>query len=180
MLLRRMKMLKEMANTDLFAIAEEALKSSKISDRIYMLHCISSDLGMGAGIAKPINLRYNCRTKIDEGKYAAFGGEPRKWDNKGYCIVNAYDNESIEESRMLIVNLVTKKNYWDKPTYTTLSQSLLQAREFLLGQKEGVHNQLILMPRIGCGLDKLRWNHVREIIATEFDQNTFKIVECYL
>lgn len=179
MLLRRTKMLKEMANTDLFKVAEEALKSSKSSDRIYMLHCISSDLKMGAGIAKPINLQYNCRTKIDEGKYAAFGGEPRKWSNKGYCIVNAHDNDSIDDSQMLIVNLVTKKNYWDKPTYTTLSQSLMQARDFLLRQKDG-HDQLVLMPRIGCGLDGLRWNHVREIVATEFDQNSFKIVECYI
>jgi len=38
----------------------------------------------------------------------------------------------------------------------------------------------LAMPRIGCGLDKLQWSMVREIIIDIFKDTDCKIVVCKL
>ncbi len=38
----------------------------------------------------------------------------------------------------------------------------------------------IVMPRIGCGLDKLKWSNVRYIIIEMFAETNMEIMVCYL
>ena len=70
--------------------------------------------------------------------------------------------------------LVTKKRYYEKPTYESLEESLLKARNHCL-----VNNiSRISMPLIGCGLDGLQWNRVKRIIdyvfgVTEIEINVY-------
>lgn len=63
---------------------------------------------------------------------------------------------------------VTKTRYFHKPTYDTLRSSLIAMKQHC------VENNVtkLAMPRIGCGLDKLEWDEVKEII-----KETFKDVE---
>ncbi len=125
---------------DLFEISNEKEHNG------YMLaHCIAADFGLGAGIAVEFNKRYKLRGKL-RNNYTVDGKVPQ-------CI--KIDN---------VYNLVTKKKSWGKPTYDTLRGSLELMKEDI------IENNVIklAMPLIGCGLDRLNWNKVREIIEEVF------------
>lgn len=59
---------------------------------------------------------------------------------------------------------VTKPRYFHKPTYDTLHSSLVALRERCASN--GITE--LCMPRIGCGLDKLEWDKVKEMIQEIF------------
>ena len=71
----------------------------------------------------------------------------------------------------IILNLVTKKRYFDKPTYYSLEQSLVsmkvQCADFGITK--------IAMPTIGCGLDGLNWNKVKQLIQNVFQDTNIEI-----
>lgn len=137
---------------------EEKRDLFSVEDDYYFAHCISSDLGMGKGIVVEFNKRFDMKNKLlKRGKF--------NWCGTGYC---------IREGRVL--NLITKEKYWNKPTYETLTYSLL-----------GMKNEIMIssitkvaMPKIGCGLDKLEWNKVRDIIQDLFKDVNVEILVCYL
>lgn len=131
-------------------------------------HCISADFALGAGIAKEFDRRYDCR------KYL-FGIFEKSWvprwvKYRGGCIPVFADNDVV------IFNLVTKRNYWNKPTLTTLGEALCWMKE----QCEVYHINKVAMPRIGCGLDKLNWVDVRPLIENVFADTDIEIVVCSL
>lgn len=85
----------------------------------YMLvHCISADFAMGAGIARRFTLLgvrdalYKCQ---------AYGSLHTRgyFDGKGYCIITGEDICGWK-----VANLITKNKYYDKPTYDTLRDAL--------------------------------------------------------
>ena len=115
------------------------------------VHCISQDCQMGAGIAVPMKKEYHLASL--------------KADKFPDCIY--YHG---------VLNLITKKNYWGKPTYQTLEQSLIKMKEIC--QKENITK--VVMPKIGCGLDRLQWPKVREIIQNIFKDTDLDILVCYL
>ena len=136
-------------NGDLFA--EEILKD-------YVLcHCISSDFALGAGIAKTF-AALGVKKQLCE-KY------PKQWQGRGYCLFTETDGVTVG-------NLVTKQRYFHKPTLETLRQAL----EDFCAQALEVRLQRIAMPKIGCGLDKLDWNNVREVIRNVFETTDFEIL----
>ena len=67
--------------------------------------------------------------------------------------------------------LVTKKRYFDLPTYSDLESSLLCMREFCLAKR--VKN--IALPKIGCGLDRLQWSQVSAILNRVFKHTDIEI-----
>ena len=70
-----------------------------------------------------------------------------------------------------IFNLVTKENYYDKPTYYNLSVALYTLRFVILK-----HNiRLINLPKLGCGLDQLSGKSVLRQIIEVFSDVTVKI-----
>ena len=69
---------------------------------------------------------------------------------------------------------VTKPRYFNKPTYETLQSSLNAMRKHC----EEHDVKMLAMPRIGCGLDKLEWSKVKEIIIQTF-KNTNTEVTVY-
>jgi O-acetyl-ADP-ribose deacetylase (regulator of RNase III) len=75
-------------------------------------------------------------------------------------------------SEHYVLYLVTKENFYDKPTYSDLQLALEQARDLCheLKIKE------LAMPKIGCGLDGLDWNRVRKIIQSVFTPSNTKII----
>ena len=59
-----------------------------------------------------------------------------------------------------IYHLVTKKGFFQKPTYDSLRQSL----EALTSHANKHKVAQISMPKAGCGLDRLEWNKVERLI----------------
>ena len=124
----------------------------------YLAHCVSSDFELGAGIAKTFNSVYNMRYKLfrSYSEYEYIGGDALPVDN--------------------VFNLVTKERYWHKPTYETLRAALKSMKEWM----EFMSITKVAMPRIGCGLDKLEWSVVYEIICEVFEDSDVEIVICEL
>lgn len=120
-----------------------------------MAHCISADYALGAGIAVDFQKRYHLKEKLKE---TGSGSYPDCIYIKG------------------VFNLVTKKNYWDKPTYESMEAALKLMRDIVV---RNTYTK-IAMPKIGCGLDRLQWPKVREIIEDVFADTDCEIVVCSL
>lgn len=123
----------------------------------YLVHCISGDYALGAGIAKIFDEVYNMRYKLHK-NYAIENG--KKFDNVGRALL--VDN---------VFNLVTKKRCFHRPTYDDLYDALVDMKE----QCIDFDITKLAMPLIGCGLDRLEWDKVKDIIEDVFDDTDIKI-----
>lgn len=121
----------------------------------WFAHCISADAKMGAGIASEFSRRYDGMREYI-----------RNW------LKLHPEDRAVPYAN--VINLITKDKYWQKPTYETLLQALIQARSVLNLRR--VHN--LAMPRIGCGLDQLEWQHVEPLIRQAFDGLNIRILIC--
>ena len=137
---------------DLFAVPED----------YYLAHCISADFGMGRGIVVEFNKRFDMKKKIQ----ILFSGYLEEF------IDNKYKSDCLMVGR--VFNLITKERYWQKPTYETMRGALEMMRKLAL--KNSVNK--IAMPIIGCGLDKLQWGKVSEIIKDVFNDTDIEILVC--
>jgi len=132
----------------------------------HLAHCVSADFKLGAGIAAEFNNKYKCRNRlfqIHPGSLVSY------WDSlddhhKGLCVITDP-----------VYNLVTKRNYWDKPTLVSVTNALLWMRE----DTEIRNIKKIAMPKIGCGLDKLDWYDVSLLIKETFADTDVEILVCY-
>lgn len=118
-----------------------------------MAHCISSDLAMSKGIALTF------RNK--------FGGiqELMKQNRSVGCAPFLVRNEKV------IYYLITKEKYWLKPTIETLTLSLMNMRDHMI-----INNiNSMSIPKLGCGLDGLKWDIVKETIITIFKNDNIII-----
>lgn len=141
----------------IFIEEEGDLFAEEIRSNYALCHCISSDFALGAGIAKV---------------FAAMGVKkqlaelyPNEWQGRGYCLIT-------ETNGVTVGNLVTKERYIHKPTLITLRQALEDLRTQALER----NLQKIAMPKIGCGLDKLEWADVREVIQEVFGGTDTEII----
>ena len=130
----------------------------------YLAHCISNDFALGAGIAKQFVDIYNMKEKlIDQ-----------------YRCGDSYTSECVGEfvgSALCVdnvFNLVTKERGYQKPTYddlrTALTDMANDCKEYMITK--------IAMPKIGCGLDRLEWGNVEEIIKDVFEDTDVEILIC--
>ena len=141
---------------------EEKRDLFTVSDSYYLVQCISADFAMGAGIAVQFNKHFNVKGNLRRRYGNVFTG----WDNSlsnGFC---------IQDGR--VFNLVTKRNYFRKPTEETMRNALFDLREQVRGQKI----KLLAMPKIGTGLDKMSWEVVRSMIFDVFKDKPITILVC--
>lgn len=124
----------------------------------YLAHCVNAHFELGAGIAKAFNSVYNMRAKLLKryDSYMYHGGDALLVDN--------------------VFNLVTKNTRWDHPTYDSLREALEVMKEYM----EFLDVTKLAMPKIGCGLDRLAWDEVYEIIREVFEDMDVDIVICEL
>ena len=128
-------------------------------DKEYCLaHCISSDCAMGAGIA----VKFQSSFRLRESLLSNYEIDERKHPT---CI---FDKN--------VLNLITKAKYYEKPTYESLQISLETMKKIAI--KNDIKK--IAMPKIGCGLDRLQWGNVREIIEDIFKDTDIEFLICYL
>lgn len=127
----------------------------KLPHTYYLAHCISADFALGAGIAKQINYIFKMRFKLNN----RFGNTPER-DRVGnvYLVDNVF-------------NLVTKWRYFHKPTYQSLTCCLYKMKDMIIER----NITQLAMPRIGCGLDKLCWDKVENIIREVFGDTDIEI-----
>ncbi len=133
------------------------LFAEEIISEYALCHCISSDFALGAGIAKAF-----AAMGVKRRLCAEF---PKLWEGRGYCLF-------VETDGVLVANLVTKQRYFHKPTLETLRQSLESLRE----QAARRNLKKLAMPKIGCGLDKLKWEDVSAAIKDIFGETDIEIL----
>ena len=126
-----------------------------------LAHCISKDKALGAGIALTIRKRYPTMINKLNSINLEIG--------KAYGYTDAFEKRNI-------INLVTKDKYFEKPTYENLEQSLLDMKQQLIAHKI----RFLVMPTIGCGLDKLEWKIVSQMIQRIFNDTNIDIRICFL
>lgn len=134
-----------------------------------LAHCISGDFALGAGIAKEFEERYNMKDKLN-----CLHGYLKNYDSEKVPIIPS--NRALKVNN--VFNLVTKRRYFHKPTL----ESLKDAIESMANQIDDAEDiDKLAMPMIGCGLDKLDWDDVEEIIHEVFeDFDDLEILICHL
>lgn len=125
------------------------------NSKYYFAHCISADYALGAGIAVEFQRRYNLRNALN-----SIG-------------THRYPELVVVNN---VFNLVTKEKYWHKPTYESITTCIRYLRDMC----RNCNIKYLAMPKIGCGLDKLSWDHVRLIILKEFSGLDIEIEVRYL
>ena len=146
-------------------IIEKRMDLFEISLDYTLVHCISEDCAMGAGIAKTFNRRY--------GKMQQDLRNELKINMLNYPISIFYHESSEKHD---VINMITKERYWHKPTYNNFLHALLDVVEICKSK----NIKKIAMPKIGCGLDRLEWEKVRGFIEDYFEDLDVEIVVCYL
>ena len=125
------------------------------NEKYFFAHCISSDCALGAGIAVEFQKRFKLRDSL------------KKYSSGEYPELITINH---------IFNLVTKEKYWHKPTYNSLTKCIRYMRDMC----RNCDIKYLAMPKIGCGLDRLSWPKVREIIKEEFKDLDIEIEVRYL
>lgn len=143
-------------------IREEKRDLFTVPQGYYLVHCISGDYALGAGIAKQFTEVYNMREKLHN-QFPIEEGE--RFANVGKALL--IDN---------VFNLVTKARHFNKPTYDSLTDTLFEMRVQI--EEKGIKK--IAMPLIGCGLDRLEWDKVKENIQVIFEDLDIEILICIL
>lgn len=131
-----------------------------VSKDYYLCHCISADFALGAGIAKKF-AEMGVRDALKKQFSSLY-----EWDNVGECLCTCETGWRAE------FNLITKERYFYKPTNKTLRQALCAMRNYCPPDAK------IAMPKIGCGLDRLKWNDVEKIIKDVFADTDIEILVC--
>jgi hypothetical protein len=151
-------------------ITEEKMNLFESGIHGIFAHCISADFALGAGIAKEFAKRH-----VKENLNALYNDFA--WVNHGIALYT-YMPETYG-----VYNLVTKEHYYDKPTYKSLKEALISMREQISYSSLYICSNepiKIVMPKIGCGLDKLEWSKVKSIISEVFNDMDVDIIICYI
>ncbi|MDE6592868.1 MAG: macro domain-containing protein [Oscillospiraceae bacterium] len=122
----------------------------------FLAHCISADFALGAGIAKTFNENFDMRARLRQ----AYGGMERE--------------KLVGRALMIgrVFNLVSKERYFNKPTYKSLQSCLEDMRRIM---EENSITKLA-MPKIGCGLDRLKWEKVESLLKETFEGTNTEIL----
>lgn len=127
---------------------------TKSSQTTSFAHCVSEDLALGKGIALDFRRRYG-------------GIQSMRDQHKGIGEVAIIE---IHPGRY-VFNLITKYRYWMKPTLDTLKSALVNLR--LECERKKVKE--LSIPQIGCGLDRLHLEDVKNIIKEVFNGSQIQI-----
>ncbi|XP_026463133.1 uncharacterized protein LOC113365803 [Ctenocephalides felis] len=123
-----------------------------------LCHCVAEDFIMGAGIALQFRFRF--------GRVADLLLQRPRTGGFAY----------LKDNQRFIYYLVTKQRSSGKPCIEALESSLENMRKHML--KNNVRK--LAMPKIGCGLDRLRWDDVSGLIQRIFRNDRIEILVCFV
>mmetsp|Transcript_24111 Transcript_24111/g.28072 ORF Transcript_24111/g.28072 Transcript_24111/m.28072 type:complete len:190 (-) Transcript_24111:134-703(-) len=123
-----------------------------------LCHCVSACLRMGKGIAVLFRDQFK---RVDE-------LQRQHVDVGGVAV--------LTDRNRFIYYLVTKPRFHDKPTYASLAASLTAMFSHM--KQHGVTR--VAMPQIGCGLDRLDWVIVRDMIRSLAQENQVIVTVYFL
>lgn len=126
-----------------------------------LAHCVSEDLSMSKGIATHFRKKF---AKVDVLKR-----QNKKTGEVAYLEIDG-------ASSQFIFYLITKEKYYERPTYEDLYQSLVELKDLCVAK----NLKSLSMPKIGCGLDKLKWDMVKMYLETVFKNVDILINVYYL
>lgn len=135
-----------------------------LEDEYVLAHCISLDCAMGAGIAVEFNKRYRGMREMLICRIS-------NYNHTVPCTIPAFS-----QGKLKVINLITKNKYYEKPTYDSITQTIMQMKEICIRQNV----KKLAIPKIGCGLDKLKWTRVKSIILDVFKDMDIEIAVRYL
>jgi len=120
---------------------------------VHLVHCVSKDGRMGAGIARQFQSIFNLRQEF-----------LNSFRNVGDAVV-------LWREPRHIVNLVTKEEYFHLPTVEDLECTLYALKSFVIDN----HISCIAMPEISAGLDKVPLNVVIHLLWKVFNDVPIRI-----
>jgi len=124
-----------------------------------LAHCVSKDFQMSKGIAVLFKKKFG---QVSELKCQGV--------QIGECGILPNDST-------FIYYMVTKSRYYHKPTYDSVLKSLEHMRDHMVANSM----TKLCIPRIGCGLDGLKWNGgVKELIEQTFCDTSIRVTVCRL
>lgn len=140
----------------------EYIKNSLTEKKnIFVAHSISNDWALGKGVAKLLDREFSIK------KYYYNNFEKTKVTDV-FCTNTVFS----------LYNLITKEHFWDKPTYDSITDTLVNLKISIIENK--LNNYELIMPRIGCGLDKLDWAIIKSIIEDILLDTVPNITICFV
>ena len=141
---------------------EERRDLFSVDSEYHLAHCISADFAMGKGIAVEFDKKFNLKSKL-------------KKSHPNYLIIwTQIGGDCIKEDK--VFNLITKGRFYEKPTLNNLKNSLKKMKSICL--EENILK--VAMPKIGCGLDRLNWKDVKQLLFETFQDTDIEIFVCYM
>ncbi len=143
-------------------IYNEIYKNLFTVDKKYTLaHAISLDSNMGQGIAVDFNKHFK-------------GMKTYLINYITYNDTTIPDVIMYDKKEQKVFNLITKKKCTGKPNYNTIGCCIEKMAKMC---KEN-NIKFLAMPKIGCGLDRLQWGEIREMIKDYFSDLDIEILIC--
>ncbi|XP_075161104.1 terminal ADP-ribose protein glycohydrolase 2 [Haematobia irritans] len=132
---------------------EQRGPSVKSSENCSVVHTISADFAMCSGIG----LQFNCKNnRVTE--------QLRQDKHTGNVAV-------LKDQNRYVYNLVTKERSHERGTYVALFYALIATRDHM--RKHNVTK--LAIPRLGCGIDRLDWFRVKDMLEMVFAEDDVEI-----
>jgi hypothetical protein len=136
----------------------------KASEDYVLAHCVSADCAMGI---KSDGSKFPCIALQFRERFPDIADAVRK-TNPSIGNAVLYEHPTGRAT----YNLITKHNYWNKPTLDTLKLSLTNLRTAM-----EINNHFKLaIPMLGAGADKLSWVGVKREILNAFESSNIAII----
>lgn len=128
-------------------------------DGMSVAHCVSADFAMGAGIARQLDDAFGIRAEILREFVAGAAARIAVGD-----VIELRRVLSSTGATISIYNLITKKTHRDLPTYESFESAVAMLKKACARRNQ----EVLAVPRMGCGIDRLEWPRVREILDRNF------------
>lgn len=152
---------------DLFDLYSVELYPDTSPKDYCLAHCISSDIGMFGGIARLFVDRMDMKSKII--KFLGDQQPPVKDKYGESPYINLVGKSILIDN---VYNLITKPTVSSLPTMESLLHSLNHMKNSMLASNQ----KYLAIPKIGCGIDRLEWEEVSEMIRVVFAHTGIHIV----